>query len=75
MHHWGLVNLMRPFGDKCCMIRRGMVYCVLLLSHEAETIKVNYSISAAGIMRRVLEFCKKFVCLYATTGFQGLREP
>jgi len=65
MNNWGLVNLMHHFGDKCCTVRRDMVYSVLSLSREAETIKVNYQSPIIDMVRQVLEVCKDSVCLCA----------
>jgi hypothetical protein len=65
MNNWGLVNLMHHFEDKCCTVRRDMVYSVLSLSREAETIKVNYQSPTVEVVRQVLEVCKNSMCLCA----------
>ncbi|KAH6629650.1 heterokaryon incompatibility protein-domain-containing protein [Boeremia exigua] len=63
MNNWGLINLLHHFEDKCCTIRRDMVYSVLSLSREAEALKVNYQSPTSEVMWQVMNICKDSVCL------------
>ncbi|KAF1923310.1 uncharacterized protein M421DRAFT_425967 [Didymella exigua CBS 183.55] len=72
INNWGLVNLLHHFGDKCCTVRRDMVYSVLSLSREAETIKVNYSSSTIEAVRKILEVGRT-PCVFAQ--WLSLCEP
>lgn len=63
MNNWGLVNLLHYFEDKCCTVRRDMVYSLISLSREAEKLKVNYQSPTSEVMREVLSICKDSVCV------------
>ena len=63
MNNWGLVNLLHHFENKSCTIRRDMVYSVLSLSREAETLKVNYQSPMSEVMWQIMNICEDSLCL------------
>ena len=71
MNHWGLVNLLQYFENKCCAIRRDVVYSVLSLSWQFEALKVNYQSPASEVVWQLMSICQT---LTAFARWQSLYE-